>query len=276
MCLLSDFVPQKKGRIIKKSTDFCHLPPGWCLIKYVPYLPIELFLALSPVVCPQIQWYWARTRDKASHSPIPIPLGYRGHPCVLGIDFISGSKIALDFDRKAFAIQNSQVEEEDEGNLRVDVSERKLNVVANASYKNSVENIIGEQVNCAIIRDFELSLREQLIEEQRKDPELGHIYRYLEIPEDSSVKAAICENWSRDFRIIKGLLSYAKYTTKLGQMRVYIPKSLRNEIMREFHDKPSAGHFGRFKTYHKIRDACYFPYMRKFIEQYVYMPHVPG
>ncbi|GFW12468.1 integrase catalytic domain-containing protein [Trichonephila clavipes] len=23
--------------------------------------------------------YWARTRDKASHGPIPIPLGYRGH-----------------------------------------------------------------------------------------------------------------------------------------------------------------------------------------------------
>ncbi|GFV56265.1 hypothetical protein TNCV_106211 [Trichonephila clavipes] len=24
-------------------------------------------------------WYWARTRDKASHGPIPIPLGYRSH-----------------------------------------------------------------------------------------------------------------------------------------------------------------------------------------------------
>ncbi|GFW04106.1 uncharacterized protein TNCV_2052221 [Trichonephila clavipes] len=23
-------------------------------------------------------WYWARTRDKANHGPIPIPLGYRG------------------------------------------------------------------------------------------------------------------------------------------------------------------------------------------------------
>ncbi|GFU95139.1 hypothetical protein TNCV_4139231 [Trichonephila clavipes] len=23
--------------------------------------------------------YWARTRDKASHGPIPLPLGYRGH-----------------------------------------------------------------------------------------------------------------------------------------------------------------------------------------------------
>ncbi|GFV44982.1 hypothetical protein TNCV_615721 [Trichonephila clavipes] len=39
----------------EKNTDFCHLPPGWCLIKYVPYLPIELFLALLPVVCPQLQ-----------------------------------------------------------------------------------------------------------------------------------------------------------------------------------------------------------------------------
>ncbi|GFW30827.1 tigger transposable element-derived protein 1 [Trichonephila clavipes] len=96
-----------------------------------------------------------------------------------------------------------------------------------------------------------MSSREQLIEEQRKDPKLGHIYRYLENPEDSSVNATICENWSRDFRMIKGLLFYAKYATSLGEMRVDIPKSLRNEIMREYHDKPLAGHFGRFKTYHK-------------------------
>ncbi|GFX36473.1 retrovirus-related Pol polyprotein from transposon 412 [Trichonephila clavipes] len=57
-------------------------------------------------------------------------------------------------------------------------------------------------------------------------------------------------------------------------MRVYIPKSLRNEIMREFHDKPLAGHFGRFKTYYKIRDVCYFSYMRKFIDQYVSTCHM--
>ncbi|GFS98880.1 hypothetical protein TNCV_3528591 [Trichonephila clavipes] len=25
------------------------------------------------------RWYWARTRDKASHDPIPRPLGYCGH-----------------------------------------------------------------------------------------------------------------------------------------------------------------------------------------------------
>ncbi|GFW99228.1 uncharacterized protein TNCV_3009961 [Trichonephila clavipes] len=34
-------------------------------------------------------WYWARTRDKASHSPIPIPLGYRGHVILLGVSLLS-------------------------------------------------------------------------------------------------------------------------------------------------------------------------------------------
>ncbi|GFV20622.1 uncharacterized protein TNCV_776671 [Trichonephila clavipes] len=31
------------------------------------------------------------------------------HPCILGIDFIGGSKIILDFDRKSLAIPDSQI-----------------------------------------------------------------------------------------------------------------------------------------------------------------------
>ncbi|GFW67259.1 uncharacterized protein TNCV_2698691 [Trichonephila clavipes] len=116
------------------------------------------------------------------------------YSCILGIDFIGGSKIILDFDRRSLAIQESQVEDikVDYGNLRVDVSETKLNVVANVSHNNKIESIIGEKVNCAIITDLVLSSRDQLIEEQKTDPELGHIYRYLETSEDSSVNAAIC------------------------------------------------------------------------------------
>ncbi|GFW16718.1 retrovirus-related Pol polyprotein from transposon opus [Trichonephila clavipes] len=93
---------------------------------------------------------------------------------------------------------------------------RPPNAMADVLSSNPVESII-EQVNCAIIRDLVLSSREQLIEEQRKDPELGHIYRYLKYPEDSSVNATTCENWSRDFWIIEGLLFYAKYATTLGE-----------------------------------------------------------
>ncbi|GFV00794.1 retrovirus-related Pol polyprotein from transposon 17.6 [Trichonephila clavipes] len=65
------------------------------------------------------------------------------------------------------------------------------NTIADVLSRNTIESIIGEKVNCAIIRDLVLSSRDQLIE-QKTDPELGHIYRYLENPEDSSVYATIC------------------------------------------------------------------------------------
>ncbi|GFU78530.1 retrovirus-related Pol polyprotein from transposon 17.6 [Trichonephila clavipes] len=64
------------------------------------------------------------------------------------------------------------------------------NTIADVLSRNPIESIIEEKVNCAIIRDLVLSSRDQLIE-QKTDPELGHIYRYLENPEDSSVNAAI-------------------------------------------------------------------------------------
>ncbi|GFW23264.1 hypothetical protein TNCV_3803641 [Trichonephila clavipes] len=54
------------------------------------------------------------------------------------------------------------------------------NKVAGALSRNPIESIIGEKVNCALIRDLVLSSRDQLIKEQRTDTELGHIYRYLE------------------------------------------------------------------------------------------------
>ncbi|GFS80614.1 retrovirus-related Pol polyprotein from transposon 297 [Trichonephila clavipes] len=111
--------------------------------------------------------------------------------------------------------------------------------------------------------------REQLIREQRKDPEFGHIYRYLENPDDGSVIATVCEGWFQDFKIIDGLLFYAKYSTTLGELRVYIPKSLSEAIMQQFHDLPLAGHLGKRKTCLKLRDTCYFPYMRKYIFEYV-------
>ncbi|GFY30290.1 uncharacterized protein TNCV_4065411 [Trichonephila clavipes] len=48
------------------------------------------------------------------------------YPCILGVDFISRSKIVLDFDRKSLAILNSQIEKVvttiDEGNLEIDLT----------------------------------------------------------------------------------------------------------------------------------------------------------
>ncbi|GFU69846.1 retrovirus-related Pol polyprotein from transposon opus [Trichonephila clavipes] len=119
------------------------------------------------------------------------------------------------------------------------------NVVADVLSRNPVGNMDGSQISCAALRALALNSREQLIREQREDPELGHIYRYLENPDDGSVNATVCKDWSQDFKIIDGLLFYAKYSTTLGELRVYIPRSLHESIMKEFHDLPLAGHLGK-------------------------------
>ncbi|GFU72322.1 retrovirus-related Pol polyprotein from transposon 412 [Trichonephila clavipes] len=142
-------------------------------------------------------------------------------------------------------------------------------VVADVLSRNPVGNMDGSQISCAALRALALNSREQLIREQREDPELGHIYRYLENPDDGSVNATICEGWSQNFKLIDGLLFYAKYYTTLEEQRVYSPRLLRETIMQEFYDLPIAGHLGKRKTYLKLCDTCYFPYMRKYIFEYV-------
>ncbi|GFY11595.1 retrovirus-related Pol polyprotein from transposon 297 [Trichonephila clavipes] len=143
------------------------------------------------------------------------------------------------------------------------------NAVADLLSRNPVDSVEGSQISCAALRALAINSREQFIKEQREDPELGHIYRYLENPDDGSVNATVCESWSQDFKLINGLLFYAKYFSNLGELRVYIPGSLRKDIMKEFHDLPLAGHLGKRKTYLKLRDTCYFPFMRKYIFEYV-------
>ncbi|GFT04171.1 retrovirus-related Pol polyprotein from transposon 297 [Trichonephila clavipes] len=147
------------------------------------------------------------------------------------------------------------------------------NVVTDVLCRNPVGNMDGSQISCAALRALALNSREQFIREQREDPELGHIYRYLENPDDGSVNTTVCEGWSQDFKLTDGLLFYAKYCTTLEKLKVYIPQSLCEAILYEFHDQTLAGHLGKRKTYLKLRDTCYFPYMRKYIFEYVSTCH---
>ncbi|GFX83163.1 hypothetical protein TNCV_4987571 [Trichonephila clavipes] len=57
--------------------------------------------------------------------------------------------------------------------------------------RNPVDSVEGSQISCAALRTLAINSREQFIKEQREDPELGHIYRYLENPDDGSVNATV-------------------------------------------------------------------------------------
>ncbi|GFX51069.1 retrovirus-related Pol polyprotein from transposon 297 [Trichonephila clavipes] len=49
------------------------------------------------------------------------------------------------------------------------------NVVADVLSRNPVDNVEKSQISCAALRVLTLNSREQLIQEQWEDPELGHL-----------------------------------------------------------------------------------------------------
>ncbi|GFY32752.1 uncharacterized protein TNCV_4638581 [Trichonephila clavipes] len=83
------------------------------------------------------------------------------------------------------------------------------NVVADLLSRNPVDNVEGSQISCAALRALAINSREQFIKEQREDPELGHIYRYLENPDEGYVNAT---------------KSGRRVTVNIDQVRVYRPR----------------------------------------------------
>ncbi|CAD6962302.1 unnamed protein product, partial [Tilletia controversa] len=64
-----------------------------------------------------------------------------------------------------------------------------------------------------------------------------------------------------DFQEVDGLL--------LHQQRLYVPETLRVDVLKSRHDHPLAGHHGRRKTLDLVRRDFFWPHMRKFIHNYV-------
>ncbi|GFY27942.1 transposon Tf2-11 polyprotein [Trichonephila clavipes] len=201
---------------------------------------------------------WALNKFKTYFGPLPVKV-ITDHAALTKLT--NGKNLSSRMIRWALKLSEFNIEWEHRPGVQ--------NVVADLLSRNPVDSVEGSQISCAALRALAINSREQFIKEQREDPELGHIYRYLENPDDGSVNATVCESWFQDFKLINGLLFYAKYFSTLGELRVYIPGSLRKDIMKEFHDLPLAGHLGKRKTYLKLRDTCYFPFMRKYIFEYV-------
>ncbi|GFX20127.1 retrovirus-related Pol polyprotein from transposon 17.6 [Trichonephila clavipes] len=133
------------------------------------------------------------------------------------------------------------------------------NTVADVLSRNPFESIIGEKVNCAIIKDLVLSSRDQLIEEQRTDPELGHIYRYLETPGDSSVNAAISG------RLIPILSNYPNEIVTLDLLGPYpVSRVRRNRYVLVITD-----HFSKWAEIIPLKKASARVIADNFFDNYI-------
>ena len=78
------------------------------------------------------------------------------------------------------------------------------------------------------------------------------------------------------WRVESGLLyKYAKTRSDYGladpgeSWKMVVPKDVRKELLHRYHDGNSAGHFGRYKTYWRLRERYIWPKMHSEVGRYV-------
>ncbi|KAH9111696.1 hypothetical protein AeMF1_013859 [Aphanomyces euteiches] len=97
------------------------------------------------------------------------------------------------------------------------------------------------------------------------DPSLKTIILALTEPTPRTSRIAQIDRYSyRD-----GLLLYNPAMLSVPRIDVPYDAALRTAIMSEFHDRPSAGHLGREKTYLSVARTFWWPRMYKSIARYV-------
>ncbi|GFT12758.1 retrovirus-related Pol polyprotein from transposon 17.6 [Trichonephila clavipes] len=74
---------------------------------------------------------------------------------------------------------------------------------------------------------------------------------------------------TEEFRFIDGILCRKNFDPDGKLWLPVIPKHLRADILRHFHDAPTAGHLGFAKTYDRIRKRFYWPGMYRNVVRYV-------
>ncbi|GFW22025.1 retrovirus-related Pol polyprotein from transposon opus [Trichonephila clavipes] len=125
---------------------------------------------------------WALNKFKTYFGPLPVKV-ITDHAALTKLT--NGKNLSSRMIRWALKLSEFNIEWEHRPGVQ--------NVVADLLSRNPVDSIEGSQISCAALRALAINSREQFIREQREDPELGHIYRYLENPDDGSVNATVCE-----------------------------------------------------------------------------------
>ncbi|GJQ70629.1 hypothetical protein Trydic_g23019 [Trypoxylus dichotomus] len=103
---------------------------------------------------------------------------------------------------------------------------------------------------------------EEVRGQQLGDPELEKIMRALE-GEDIQKATRWAE---RDYVMNNGVLYHYK---DAEDPQLVVPTSMRVTIMKEYHDAPTAGHYGVEKTFQRISSKYYSIGMRRYIQEYV-------
>ena len=109
----------------------------------------------------------------------------------------------------------------------------------------------------------------EIAEQQRRDPELCPVIRYLEdgtIPTESKLARRLVMERPR-FDIVDGVLYYENPDVE-GKWRIAVPTCWRETLIREAHDGRFGGHFAERRIYQQLRRYYWWDKMRADIRRY--------
>jgi transposase InsO family protein len=245
---------EKKYKTIEREA----LAIFWCMSKLQQYLggrdvtiltdhkPLEQFQKKNHMNCKRVEEWLLKYQDII---PQMIDVKYK-KGCLHGdADGFSRPEPCEQIDESSCPTEN---------HLALNAITRSMSrkIATTNHHDISSTSTAQSQLNKLPPMTFDFGI-ERIREEQNKDADAQLIMKNIQ--QESS--------YIIDNRVLYKIDS--RSCTRTNRKLIYIPSSMRSEVLTSYHDHPTAAHFGLKRTWEKLRRRCYWPKMRAEIENYI-------
>lgn len=151
-------------------------------------------------------------------------------------------------------------------NITYQYTPGKANVVADTlSRPTCTEEDTEECGLCSVIVNLPSINPADLRAAQLEDPDIQKIIQDLEDPDEQTFNRWL----ERGYVLSHGVLYRYDPDFDSEESQLVVPASMRDAVLKELHDSPTAGHQGVERTLQRLRERYYFPGMRRYVTDYL-------